>query len=163
MDWDKPPVYERNEDKSIKSWDFYGGSLEGIRQDLPRLHAMGVTAIYLNPIFEAQSNHRYDTGDYLHIDPMLGTEEDFRRLAASARELGISLILDGVFNHTGDDSLYFNRFGNYPGTGAWQSEDSPLARRVLLERERHVQLLVGHREHARPQREVRSCARTAAR
>lgn len=125
MDWDKPPVYERNEDKSIKSWDFYGGSLEGIRQDLPRLHAMGVTAIYLNPIFEAQSNHRYDTGDYLRIDPMLGTEEDFRRLAASARELGISLILDGVFNHTGDDSLYFNRFGNYPGTGAWQSEDSP--------------------------------------
>ena len=125
MDWDKPPVYDRNDDKSIRSWDFYGGSLEGIREDLPRLHAMGVTAIYLNPIFEAQSNHRYDTGDYLHIDPMLGTEEDFRRLAASARELGISLILDGVFNHTGDDSLYFNRFGNYPGTGAWQSEDSP--------------------------------------
>lgn len=125
MDWDKPPVYERNEDKSIKSWDFYGGSLEGIRQDLPRLHAMGVTAIYLNPIFEAQSNHRYDTGDYLRIDPMLGTEEDFRRLADDARRMGISLILDGVFNHTGDDSIYFNRFGNYPGTGAWQDEDSP--------------------------------------
>ena len=86
---------------------------------------MGVTAIYLNPIFEAQSNHRYDTGDYLRIDPMLGTEEDFCCLATSARELGISLILDGVFNHTGDDSRYFNRFGNYPGTGAWQSEDSP--------------------------------------
>ncbi len=125
MDWDKPPVYERNEDKSIKSWDFYGGSLEGIRQDLPRLHAMGVTTIYLNPIFEAQSNHRYDTADYLTIDPMLGTEEDFRRLAQDADKLGISLILDGVFNHTGDDSIYFNRFGNYPGKGAWQGEDSP--------------------------------------
>lgn len=125
MDWDKPPVYDRNEDKSIKSWDFYGGSLEGIRQDLPRLQAMGVTAIYLNPIFEAQSNHRYDTADYLTIDPMLGTEEDFRRLAQDADKLGISLILDGVFNHTGDDSIYFNRFENYPGKGAWQGEDSP--------------------------------------
>ncbi len=86
---------------------------------------MGVTTIYLNPIFEAQSNHRYDTADYLTIDPMLGTEEDFRRLAQDADKLGISLILDGVFNHTGDDSIYFNRFGNYPGKGAWQSEDSP--------------------------------------
>lgn len=125
MDWAKPPVYDRNEDMSIRSWDFYGGSLEGIREDLPRLKSMGVTAIYLNPIFEALSNHRYDTGDYLRIDPMLGTEDDFRRLAKDAKQLGISIILDGVFNHTGDDSRYFNRFGNYPGVGAWQDEDSP--------------------------------------
>lgn len=124
-EWNQPPVYCRNEDMSIKSWDFYGGSLEGIREDLPRLKGMGITAIYLNPIFEALSNHRYDTGDYLKIDPMLGTEEDFRRLAEDARSMGISLILDGVFNHTGDDSRYFNRFGNYPGVGAWQDETSP--------------------------------------
>lgn len=122
--WEEPPVYDRNEDRSIRSWDFYGGSLEGIREDLPRLKGMGITTIYLNPIFEALSNHRYDTGDYLSIDPMLGTMEDFTRLAEDARAMGISLILDGVFNHTGDDSLYFNRFGNYPGVGAWQSEDS---------------------------------------
>lgn len=123
--WSQPPVYDRNPDMSIRSWDFYGGSLEGIREDLPRLKSMGITAIYLNPIFEASSNHRYDTADYLKIDPMLGTEEDFRRLAEDARSLGISLILDGVFNHTGDDSRYFNRYGNYPETGAWQGEDSP--------------------------------------
>lgn len=123
--WSEPPVYDRNPDMSIRSWDFYGGSLEGIREDLPRLKSMGVTAIYLNPIFEASSNHRYDTGDYLKIDPMLGTEDDFRHLAEDARKLGISIILDGVFNHTGDDSRYFNRYGNYPEPGAWQAEDSP--------------------------------------
>ncbi len=124
-DWNEPPVYERAEDKSIASWDFYGGSLKGITGDLDRLHELGVTAIYLNPIFEAASNHRYDTGDYLHIDPMLGTEEDFSELCREAERRGMAIILDGVFNHTGDDSLYFNRYGNYPGVGAWQSEDSP--------------------------------------
>lgn len=124
-DWNTPPVYERDETGAIRTWDFYGGSLEGIRLDLDRLQEMGVTAIYLNPIFEAQSNHRYDTGDYLRIDPMLGDEKDFERLCSDARSRGISIILDGVFNHTGDDSRYFNRYGNYPGVGAWQSEDSP--------------------------------------
>lgn len=124
-DWERTPTYDRAPDGSIASWDFYGGSLEGIRGDLARLAGMGVTAIYLNPIFEAQSSHRYDTGDYLRIDPVLGSEKDFRALCDSAREHGISIILDGVFNHTGDGSVYFNRYGNYPGTGAWQSEDSP--------------------------------------
>ena len=120
-DWDTPPTYERHRDGSIKCWDFYGGSLKGIEEDLPRLAEMGVTAIYLNPIFEAASNHRYDTGDYLKIDPALGTEEDFEHLCASAEERGISIILDGVFNHTGDDSRYFNRYRTYPEPGAWQA------------------------------------------
>ena len=124
-DWSEPPVYERADDGSIACWDFYGGSLKGIEQDLPRLKELGFTAIYLNPIFEASSNHRYDTADYMHIDPILGTEQDFTDLCTSAEKLGISIILDGVFNHTGDDSVYFNRYGNYPGTGAWQHEDSP--------------------------------------
>lgn len=124
-DWATPPEYEREADGSIKTWDFYGGSLKGIEEDLPRIADMGFTVIYLNPIFEAASNHRYDTADYTKIDPILGTEQDFSDLCAAAEKLGISIILDGVFNHTGDDSVYFNRYGNYPGVGAWQSEDSP--------------------------------------
>ena len=124
-DWDEPPAYDRNPDMSIRTWDFYGGSLKGIQADLPRLKDLGVSVIYLNPILEAASNHRYDTSDYMTIDPVLGTEEDFSELCAAAGALGISIILDGVFNHTGDDSIYFNRFGLYPGVGAWQSEDSP--------------------------------------
>ena len=123
--WDTPPAYEKNPDGSMAAWDFYGGSLEGIRERLGYLKDLGVTVIYLNPIFEAASNHRYDTGDYLRIDPMLGTEEDFRALCADASEHGISVILDGVFNHAGQDSRYFNAFGNYPGVGAAQSVDSP--------------------------------------
>ncbi len=124
-DWSTPPAYSRNPDNSIACWNFYGGSLKGIEKDLPRLHELGFTAIYLNPIFQAESSHRYDTGDYLKIDPVLGTEKDFKSLCASAEKLGISIILDGVFNHTGDDSRYFNKYGNYPGVGAYQSEDSP--------------------------------------
>ena len=123
-DWNEPPVYERAEDGSIASWDMYGGSLKGITGDLDRLAEMGVTAIYLNPIFKAASNHRYDTADYLTIDPMLGTEEDFRELCHEAEQRNMSIILDGVFNHTGDDSIYFNRYYNYPEPGAWQGPES---------------------------------------
>lgn len=124
-DWDTPPVYERNPDNSITTWDFYGGSLKGLQGKLPHLVEMGVTAIYLNPIFEAVSNHRYDTANYLHIDPMLGTDEDFTELCDAAHACGIGIILDGVFNHTGDDSVYFNRYGNYPEPGAFQKTGSP--------------------------------------
>lgn len=124
-DWNEPPVYDRNPDGSIASWDMYGGSLKGITGDLDRLADMGVTVLYLNPIFEAASNHRYDTADYLKIDPMLGDEDDFRELCREAAARGISIILDGVFNHTGDDSVYFNRYGTYPEPGAWAGEDSP--------------------------------------
>lgn len=124
-DWYTPPVYKKDNYGRISVWDFYGGTLEGVREKLGYLKGLGVTVIYLNPIFEATSNHRYDTADYMKIDPMLGDEESFKRLCADAKALGIRIILDGVFNHTGCDSRYFNKYGNYPEVGAYQSDDSP--------------------------------------
>ena len=105
--------------------DFFGGDLNGIREKLPYLASLGVTTIYLNPIFESASNHRYNTADYLRVDPVLGTRADFDRLVSEAERYGIRLMLDGVFSHTGDDSRYFNRQGRYPETGAYQSRESP--------------------------------------
>lgn len=125
LDWADKPFYIKDELGRVSHWDFFGGNLEGIIQKLPYLHELGVSILYLNPIFEAVSNHKYDTGDYHKIDPMFGTEETFERLIAAAKEFGISIILDGVFSHTGSDSLYFNKNGNYPSIGAFQSPESP--------------------------------------
>jgi 4-alpha-glucanotransferase len=126
-DWNTQPVYQKDQYGRISTWDFYGGNLEGVREKLGYLKSMGISVIYLNPIFEAASNHRYDTADYMRIDPMLGDKETFKRLCSDAKEMGISIILDGVFNHTGCDSRYFNKYGNYPEPGAFQSADSPYA------------------------------------
>ena len=115
----------REPDGSYRANDFYGGNFRGITEKLDYLASLGVTEIYLSPIFEASSNHRYDTGDYLKLDPLLGTEEDFRTLIEEARKRGIGLILDGVFNHSGADSVYFNQLGHYDSLGAYQSPDSP--------------------------------------
>lgn len=105
--------------------DFYGGNLKGIEEKLPYLKELGISVIYLNPIFEAYSNHRYDTADYKKIDVMLGTEVDFVSLAQKAKEMGISIILDGVFSHTGSDSIYFNKYGSYGEGGAYKDKNSP--------------------------------------
>ena len=105
--------------------DFYGGTLTGIMKKLPYLEKMGVTVLYLNPIFRARSNHRYDTGDYMEIDPLVGTQEEFEALCKKAEECGIRVMLDGVFSHTGEDSRYFNHFGTYDTVGAYQSKESP--------------------------------------
>lgn len=105
--------------------DFFGGSLQGIIEHLDHLEALGVTLLYLNPIFEGPENHRYGTGDYFNIDPWLGQEVDFTALCKACESRGIRVILDGVFSHTGADSRYFNRFGHYPELGAFQSKNSP--------------------------------------
>ncbi len=122
--WDAP-VTVKDPDGAYRANDFYGGNFKGITSKLDYLASLGVTEIYLSPIFEASSNHRYDTGDYLKIDPLLGTEEDFKQLIAKAKEKGIGVILDGVFNHSGSDSRYFNQLGHYDSLGAYQSWDSP--------------------------------------
>lgn len=105
--------------------DFYGGTLKGIAKKLPYLKALGVGTLYLNPIVEARSNHRYDTSNYETVDPILGSVGDYVNLCAEAEKLGIGVINDGVFSHTGADSIYFDRFGSYGGVGAHASKASP--------------------------------------
>jgi 4-alpha-glucanotransferase len=124
--WDNKPYYVRDvDDKHIVAYDFFGGNLLGIIKKLPYLKELGIRVIYLNPIFESCSNHRYDTGDYKKIDPMLGDGERFRELCRKAKEYDIAVILDGVFSHTGSNSIYFNKEGAYQGLGAYQSPESP--------------------------------------
>ena len=123
-DWYEPPEQTiQNGDNAAN--DFFGGDLEGVRQKLPYLKALGVGAIYFNPIFRARSNHKYDTSDYHEIDPAFGDEEAFRALCKDAKVQGIRIVLDGVFSHTGAYSKYFNLDGAYPAPGACQSRKSP--------------------------------------
>ena len=105
--------------------DFYGGNFRGITEKMDYIASLGTTILYLNPISKSFSNHRYDTGDYKLPDPMLGTVEDFQKLCDAAHQRGIRVILDGVYSHTGSNSLYFNKNGVFPGKGAYQSPDSP--------------------------------------
>ena len=105
--------------------DFFGGDLNGIREKLPYLESLGIRILYLNPIFESPSNHRYDTADYHRIDPILGTEEEFAALCREAETYGITVMLDGVFSHTGADSRYFDKYSRYETQGAFESKDSP--------------------------------------
>ncbi len=124
-DWGAEPEWRPNENGKVLNKDFFGGDLKGIEEKLPYLKSLGVSCLYLNPIFEANSNHRYDTADYNKIDCALGSEKDFSSLCEKAGKCGISIILDGVFSHTGDDSIYFNKYNRYPSTGAYQSKESP--------------------------------------
>ncbi|WP_295587188.1 glycoside hydrolase family 13 protein [uncultured Oscillibacter sp.] len=123
--WDDVPEWRPDPDGEIRNRNFFGGQLAGITSKLDELARMGVSTLYLCPIFESASNHRYNTADYSKIDPMLGTEEDFRQLCQEAGRHGMRVILDGVFNHTGSQSLYFNADGFYPTVGAAQSKESP--------------------------------------
>lgn len=124
-DWGGEPLWDPDEKGRVSRCDYFGGNLDGIIGHLDRLEELGVGCLYLNPVFEAHSPHRYDTADYEKIDPLLGDTADFERLCAEAAKRGMSVILDGVFSHTGDDSVYFNKYGRYPGPGAYQSKSSP--------------------------------------
>ena len=125
QNWEDEPVYRPDEHGEIRNRDFFGGDFQGVISKLDELKELGVETLYFNPIFEAAENHRYGTADYDRIDPMLGCNEDFSRLCDEAHRRGMRVMLDGVFNHTGFVSRYFNGDGFYPDVGACQSWDSP--------------------------------------
>ena len=124
-DWGNVPNYLPDENGKILNNDFFGGNIDGIISKLPYLQSLGVTAIYLSPIFEAHSNHKYDVGDYFNIDPMFGDENSLKSLCTESEKYGMAIILDAVLNHSGDDSVYFNKYNNYKSIGAYQSKESP--------------------------------------
>jgi glycosidase len=123
-DWSDCPVFRPDEKGEVRNRDFFGGNIAGVREKLDYIASLGVKTIYFSPIFEAASNHRYDTASYERIDPLFGTEAEFSKLCKEAAAKGIRIILDGVFNHTGYNSEYFNGAGFYLGKGAAQSKDS---------------------------------------
>ena len=123
--WDEELCWQPTEQGEVLNNDFYGGNFRGIAEKLDYLASLGTELIYLNPISKSFSSHRYDTGDYKTPDPMLGTMEDFSDLCRAAHERGIRILLDGVFSHTGSNSLYFDRERTFGGNGAYCTKESP--------------------------------------
>lgn len=130
------PQYTAKRGEPLENNMFFGGDLYGIADKLDYIKSLGVNCIYLSPIFDAYSNHKYDTGNYMEIDSMFGGKEAFDTLIHAAAQKGIRIILDGVFNHTGADSLYFNKYGRYDSIGAYNSENSPYAEWFTFEKSR---------------------------
>ncbi|MCL2425773.1 MAG: glycoside hydrolase family 13 protein [Oscillospiraceae bacterium] len=123
-DWGGCPYFLPDEHGIVRNNDFFGGNLYGVIEKLPYLEKLGVTCIYLSPIFEADSNHKYDTADFMKVDEAFGGDDALEKLCKEADAHGMNVILDGVFNHVGCDSVYFNRYGKYDSIGAYQSKDS---------------------------------------
>ena len=121
---DTPPSWSLTKEQP-RGRDYFGGDLRGVDQYLDYLALLGVNTIYFNPIFDAGSNHSYDTQDYYKIDPYFGTQKDWENLVKHADERGIKIVLDGVFNHLSSDSPFFDRYGHYPAVGACESLESP--------------------------------------
>ena len=123
--WHEEVDWRPTKEGLVLNNDFYGGNFKGITEKLDYIASLGATIIYLNPISKSFSSHRYDTGDYKTPDPMLGTEAEFTALCEAAHKRGIRVVLDGVYSHTGSNSLYFNRAKTFPGVGAYNSKNSP--------------------------------------
>ena len=123
--WDEEVVWKPTEKGEVLNNDFFGGNFRGITEKMDYIASLGTTILYLNPISKSFSSHRYDTGDYKTPDPMLGTIEDFTAMCDAAHSYGIKVILDGVYSHTGSDSLYFDKKGNFGGNGAYCTKNSP--------------------------------------
>ena len=125
-DWENGiPQYPDRAGDPVTNNVFFGGNLWGVADKLDYLQSLGINVIYLSPIFAAYSNHRYDTADYSRVDGLLGGDEALKKLIAETKKRNMHIILDGVFNHTGDDSLYFDRYGKFGGQGAYCSQESP--------------------------------------
>ena len=124
-DWNEEVGWQPTPEGVVLNNDFYGGNFKGITEKMDYIASLGTTILYLNPISKSFSSHRYDTGDYKTPDPMLGTEAEFTAMCEAAHARGIKVILDGVYSHTGSDSLYFNKNNTFPGVGAYQSKNSP--------------------------------------
>ena len=111
----------------LRNNSFFGGTLYGVTEKLEYIRALGASVIYLSPVAEAYSNHKYDVGDFMKVDAGFGGDRALAELTEKAASLGIRVMLDGVFNHVGDNSVYFNKYGTYPSIGAYQSKESPYA------------------------------------
>ncbi len=123
--WHEEVHWKPTADGLVLNNDFYGGNFRGITEKMDYIAELGTTILYLNPISKSFSSHRYDTGDYKTPDPMLGTEADFTAMCDAAHARGIRVILDGVYSHTGSNSLYFNKDRAFDGQGAYNSQSSP--------------------------------------
>ena len=123
--WNEEVQWQPTPDGLVLNNDFYGGNFRGITEKMDYIASLGTTILYLNPISKSFSSHRYDTGDYKTPDPMLGTEEDFTAMCEAAHARGIRVVLDGVYSHTGANSLYFDKERTFGGKGAYCSPDSP--------------------------------------
>lgn len=125
-DWyNTVPEYPQKVGDFLRNNTFFGGSLWGVIEKLDYIQSLGTETIYLSPIFKAYSNHKYDTGDFLQVDEGFGGDEALTALIKECNARGLKVILDGVFNHVGEDSIYFNKFGKYSSVGAYQSKESP--------------------------------------
>ena len=124
-DWGGTPEYRPDNEGIIRNNDYFCGDFKGIEEKLSYIASLGVSCIYLNPVCEAHSNHRYDTADYIKPDVLLGTMDDFTSLCKKADDYCIKIIIDGVFSHTGADSIYFNKYGRYGNSGAFSDINSP--------------------------------------
>ena len=117
-------ITKNTTDRAALNYEVFGGNLEGVIAKLDYLKDLGVSIIYLSPIFMAPSNHKYDTSDYEKIDPMYGDKETLQKLINEAKKRNIGIVLDGVFNHIGSDSIYFNKNNTFDSIGAYNSENS---------------------------------------
>lgn len=123
--WDEEVFWQPTAEGLVLNNDFYGGNFQGITEKMDYIASLGTTILYLNPISKSFSSHRYDTGDYKTPDPMLGTEADFTQMCEAAHARGIRVVLDGVYSHTGSNSLYFDKERTFGGNGAYCTRQSP--------------------------------------